>query len=226
MALPEMGGASRAPHAAGHPVEIHKIRCVILALFHHPIYHKGRRVHSLWHLFILIKEAVTPPEAPLMFRSLICFIVTLSLFLLLFGHSRAQNQTATFSPVSAWDRDYNIKVKPYAMGSAPVPGLQSFAAGQYGDQWVVLAGKTGGMHSFESRNTSAWVIDPVTKQAWGRNFDDPTSGLSQQAVYSLSSSNPQSYQRDNTLFITGGYVYEAAIDNFTTYNRSFCDRST
>jgi hypothetical protein len=153
-----------------------------------------------------------------MFRSLICFIVTLALFLLLCGQSRAQNQTATFSPVSAWDRDYNIKVKPYAMGTAPVPGLQSFAAGQYGDQWVVLAGKTGGMHSFESRNTSAWVIDPVTKQAWGRNLDDPTSGLSQQAIYSLSSSNPQSYQRDNTLFITGGYVYEAAIDNFTTYN--------
>ena len=74
------------------------------------------------------------------------------------------------------------------------------------------------MHSFESGNTSAWVIDPVTRQAWGRDLNDPTSGLSQNAIYSLSASNPQSYQRDNTLFITGGYVYETDPDNFTTYN--------
>lgn len=130
----------------------------------------------------------------------------------------AGNQTATFSPVSKWNRDYNIKVKPYSMGTAAVPGLHSFAAGQVGDEWVVLAGKTGGMHSFDSGNTSAWVIDPVTRQAWGRDLNDPTSGLSQHAIYSLSSSNSQSYQRDETLFITGGYVYEAHPDNFMTFN--------
>ena len=132
--------------------------------------------------------------------------------------AHAANQTSTFSSVAKWDRDYNIKVKPYSMGSAPVPGLQSFAAGQIGDEWVVLAGQTGGMHSFDSGNTSAWVINPAKRQVWGRDLDDPTSGLSQHAIHSLAASNPQSYQRDETLFITGGYVYETDTDNFTTYN--------
>ncbi len=129
-----------------------------------------------------------------------------------------QNQTDTFTPVTRWDRNYKIQLKKHTMAQAPVPGLQSFASGQVGDQWVVLAGKTGGMHSFTTGNTSAWVIDPVTKQAWGRELDDPSSGLSQHTINSLSSSNPQSYQRDNTLFISGGYVYETDVDNFTTYN--------
>lgn len=153
-----------------------------------------------------------------MLQPLVRLIVPLALILLLCGHSSGQNQTATFSPVTKWNRDYNIKVKPYSMGTASVPGLQSFAAGQFGDQWLLLAGKTGGMHSFESGNTSAWVIDPATKQAWGRELSDSQSGLNQHAIDSLSGSNTQSYQRDNTLFITGGYVYETNIDNFTTYN--------
>ena len=168
--------------------------------------------------FIVKPITANHQETPLVHRTLFQLSLAIACLCLLSAAALAIDQTATFSPVTKWDRDYNIKVKPYSMGTASVPGLQSFAAGQVGDQWVVLAGKTGGMHSFESGNSSAWVIDPVTKQAWGRNLDDPTSGLSQQAIYSLSSSNPQSYQRDETLFITGGYVYETSIDNFTTYN--------
>ncbi|MCP4774028.1 MAG: hypothetical protein GY880_07305, partial [Planctomycetaceae bacterium] len=99
-----------------------------------------------------------------------------------------------------------MKARP--MGSVLMPGLQSFASGQVGDQWVIVAGKTGGMHSFTTGNRSAWVIDPVSKQVWSRSLDDPLSGLSQHTVNGLSSSNPQAYQRGNTLFVTGGYVYE------------------
>ena len=129
----------------------------------------------------------------------------------------AENQTSTFTPVTRWDRDYNIQVTPYSMNDASVPGLQSFAAGAYGDDWVILAGKTGGQHSFTTGNRSAWVINPVTQQAWERALDDSMSGLSAHTVNSLSASNPQSYQKGNTLFITGGYVYETDADNFTTY---------
>ena len=134
------------------------------------------------------------------------------------GTAHAQNQTSTFSPVTRWDGNYRIEVKARPMGSVLMPGLQSFASGQVGDQWVIVAGKTGGMHSFTTGNRSAWVIDPVSKQVWSRSLDDPLSGLSQHTVNGLSSSNPQAYQRGNTLFVTGGYVYETTNDKFTTYN--------
>jgi len=153
-----------------------------------------------------------------MHRTLTVVLLTPTLLTLLISSGQAQNQTDTFSPVTRWDRDYKIQVKPYAMPKANTPGLQSFASGQVGNEWVILAGKTGGMHSFETGNRSAWVIDPVSKQVWHRDLEDPLSGLSQQAVNSLSGSNTQSYQRDNTLFVTGGYVYETDKDNFTTYN--------
>jgi len=153
-----------------------------------------------------------------MFPSLYRSTLVLALACLSAAPSQSQDQTDTFTPISRWDRDFNIEVKPYSMGAAAVPGLQSFAAGQHGDQWVILAGKTGGMHSFETGNRSAWVIDPTTKQVWGRSLTDPQSGLNQHAIDSLSGSNTQSYQRNDTLFITGGYVYESDINHFTTYN--------
>ena len=167
---------------------------------------------------LLPNQLGAPQKVSLVNQSLLRISLCLTCFLGWSIAARAIDQTTSFSPVTKWDRDYNIKVKPYSMGAAAVPGLQSFAAGHFGNEWVVLAGKTGGMHSFESGNTSAWVIDPVTRQVWGRDLGDPMSGLSQGAIYSLSSSNPQSYQRNETLFITGGYVYETSIDNFTTYN--------
>ena len=132
--------------------------------------------------------------------------------------SPGQNQTESFTPVTRWDKGFNINVKKHSMRGVSMPGLQSFAAGQVGDQWVVVAGKTGGMHSFTTGNRSAWVIDPVSKQVWSRDLDDPLSGLSEHTVNGLSSSNPQSYQRGDTLFVSGGYVYETTPDNFTTYN--------
>jgi len=130
---------------------------------------------------------------------------------------RAEDQTTTFSPVTRWNRDYSIQLTPYSMNDANVPGLQSFVAGAHQDEWVILAGKTGGQHDFETGNRTAWVVNPVTQQAWGRTLDDPMSGLSTHTVNSLSSTNAQSYQTGQTLFITGGYVYDSHADNFTTY---------
>ena len=150
-------------------------------------------------------------------RSYVHLLFVLQATFVMSSALHAENQTSTFTPVTRWDRDYNIQVTPYSMNDASVPGLQSFAAGAYGDDWVILAGKTGGQHSFTTGNRSAWVINPVTQQAWERALDDSMSGLSAHTVNSLSASNPQSYQKGNTLFITGGYVYETDADNFTTY---------
>ncbi len=140
----------------------------------------------------------------------------------------SKDQTPTFSQVKNWSGDYDLTFSEYEMGTASVPTLQSFASGIYNDQWVLIAGRTNGLHGFSDdglvnfppryQNTDVWVIDPISKETWSRSLNDTSSGLSSSEIDSLSSTNTESYQDGNTLFIVGGYVYSRAINNFTTYN--------
>jgi hypothetical protein len=140
----------------------------------------------------------------------------------------SKDQTPTFSQVKNWSGDYDLTFSEYDMGTASVPTLQSFASGIYNDQWVLIAGRTNGLHGFSEdglanfppryQNTDVWVIDPISKETWSRSLNDTSSGLSSSEIDSLSSTNTESYQDGNTLFIVGGYVYSRAINNFTTYN--------
>ena len=136
------------------------------------------------------------------------------------------DQTPTFSQVTNWSGAYDLTFAEYDMGTASVPTLQSFASGIYDDQWVLIAGRTNGLHGFSDdglanfppkyQNTDVWVIDPVSKETWSRSLKDASSGLSSSEIDSLSSTNTESYQDGNTLFVVGGYVY--TNKNFTTYN--------
>ena len=93
---------------------------------------------------------------------------------------------------------------------------------------MLIAGRTNGLHGFSDdglanfppryQNTDVWVIDPASKETWSRSLNDTSSGLTSNEIDSLSSTNTESYQDGNTLFIVGGYVYSRAINNFTTYN--------
>ena len=140
----------------------------------------------------------------------------------------SKDQTPTFSQVTNWSGDYDLTFAEYDMGTASVPTLQSFASGMYNGQWVLIAGRTNGLHGFSDdglanfppryQNTDVWVIDPVSKETWSRSLDDTSSGLTSSEIDSLSSTNTESYQDGNTLYVVGGYVYSRAINNFTTYN--------
>ena len=136
------------------------------------------------------------------------------------------DQTVTFSPVTPWDGAYTLSLAEYDMEAAEVPTLQSFAHGVLDDQWVLLAGRTNGLHGFgpsgtvnfppKYQNTDVWVIDPITKETWSRSLADSSSGLSQDVIDSLSATNTQVFQEGDTLFVVGGYVYTNG--EFTTYN--------
>ncbi len=142
---------------------------------------------------------------------------------------RAANQTPDVSPIvvnGTLPFDINLAVQD--MGSASVPALQSYALGQVGDDWVLVAGRTNGLHGFTnngtlnfppaSQNTEVWVIDPVTKQTWSRSLSDPSANLTASEVTALSATATEYYQNNSTLYVAGGYVYDASVDNFTTYN--------
>src|SRR5690606_13125810 len=85
----------------------------------------------------------------------------------------ADNQTPTVSPVSL-DTDQ----LPYAVSlrrvktATTLPTLQSFAAATHDGLWVLIGGRTNGLHNFSNdplknfppsdQNKRIWVIDPVT----------------------------------------------------------------
>jgi len=136
----------------------------------------------------------------------------------------ADNQTSTLSPVQTSGLPYTISLQVADMGAATLPTLQSYAFGSYQDQWIFMAGRTNGLHNFTSdglvnfppasQNRDIWIIDPVTRQTWTRALSD--SDLSTTAQNALSATATQYVQRDNTLYVAGGYLY--ANNNFTTYD--------
>jgi hypothetical protein len=113
-------------------------------------------------------------------------------------------------------------------GRAQVPTLQSYALGVYNGLWVMVAGRTNGLHDFSSdgflnfppayQNTFIWVVDPVERQTWSRSLEDPSAGLSTREVDSLSATNTESVQIGDRLYVAGGYVYDRTVDNFTTFD--------
>jgi hypothetical protein len=161
-----------------------------------------------------------------------CFchsLIRAILTLLVCATARAQDQTPTVSPIVVnGDLPFQISLSVQDMGSADVPTLQSYALGQVGDDWVVVDGRTNGLHSFTNngtinfppadQNTEVWVINPVTGQTWSRSLTDPSAGLSTPQFNALSATAPEFYQDNSTLYVAGGYLYDSSVDNFTTYD--------
>ena len=128
---------------------------------------------------------------------------------------QAANQTATVTPVQNGGLGFNVALTEYDMGQASVPTLHSFAAGEVGGKWVIIGGRTNGLHGFEnigvlnfpeaSANREVWVIDPVSKQTWNRSIEGVGGGFTSSEVASLSTTNNQFEQVGDTLYMTGGY---------------------
>ncbi len=135
---------------------------------------------------------------------------------LFFGSvTHAANQTPTVTPVINGGLGFDIQLQAYDMGQTPVPTLHSFAAGEVDGKWVIIGGRTNGMHGFEnigvlnfpeaSANREVWVIDPVSKQTWSRSIEGAGGGFTTVEVASLSTTNNQFEQVGDTLYMTGGY---------------------
>jgi hypothetical protein len=141
--------------------------------------------------------------------------------------ARADNQTPTVSPVltDTSSLPYTVQLRERNM-PLTLPTLQSFAAGQYGGLWVLIGGRTNGLHSFTNnplvnfpprkQNNRIWVIDPASGQRWSRRLDD--SSLTADQVDMLSSTATQGLQIGNTLYVVGGYGYSRSAGDFMTYS--------
>jgi len=123
----------------------------------------------------------------------------------------AQNQTETLSPV------LSEASLPFTLEIAQAPfqlpkGLQSYASGVYKGKWILIAGRTNGLHDFANvgnnfppqfQNTTIYVIDPVLGASMSRTLVN--AGLSQAEIDTLSVTSPEFCQKGHTLYIVGGY---------------------
>lgn len=144
--------------------------------------------------------------------------------LLLAAKLIADNQTPDVSPILV------NKSLPFTIGlklvDFTVPGgIQSAAFGRCGNKFLVITGRTNGLHGFDigndnfppsQQNTNVFVININKKTVKFRSLLDPSSGLTQQQIDTLSVTSPQYYQCGNTLYITGGYGVDTSTGNFST----------
>jgi hypothetical protein len=132
------------------------------------------------------------------------------------------NQTDTFTPIQLnGGLPYRISLLPYDFGAAELPTLHSFAAGHHDGKWVLVAGRSNGLHGFETagpngfepefQNREVWVIDPVNKQSWHRSLEGAAGGLTTAELNSLTPTNNQYYQRGQRLYMTGGYGVQTIL---------------
>lgn len=126
----------------------------------------------------------------------------------------ANNQTDTYSPIlPSTSLPFRLEIVP--VHRPGLPTLHSFTAAEHDGKWLLIAGRTNGLHGFSNigienfptqyQNEDAWVVDPVTGQTWQRHLGELGAGLSTDVIASLSVTNSEFAQIGNDLYIVGGY---------------------
>ena len=102
-------------------------------------------------------------------------------------------------------------------------GLQSYSFGQANGKWLIIGGRLDGLHQRQpwatfdlaGHNNQLIVVDPTTKQKWSMPISELDNALQEQ----LSSTNIQFFQRENNLFLIGGYGFsKLKVDHITFPN--------
>jgi len=136
----------------------------------------------------------------------------------------SNNQTATTSNILPNTKlAFNINIQ---QSNLLLPmGIQSFCYGIHGQKWLLLTGRTSGLHGFSStqpnfpadeENVTLTVINNKKKYVKTRSLIDPKSGLTQSQIDSLSVTNAQFYQEKNKLYIAGGYGIDTNSGTYGT----------
>jgi len=115
-----------------------------------------------------------------------------------------------------------FEVELEALNIENAPGIHSYAYGIDSlGRWLVLGGRIDGLHQIQPfaaflpshNNTHAFVIDPYKEKVWSTSLKDlPTSIFEQ-----IQSTNQEFIQRNNQLYIIGGYGYSPTAEDHITY---------
>ena len=122
---------------------------------------------------------------------------------------------------SGFSQAFPFDVKVEAISIPNLQGLQSYCYGQHNGKWLIMGGRTDGLHlrqpnsSFDlaGHNTQIFVVDPVSKQQWSVGLASLSVNLQEQ----LRSTNAEFIQDGDYLYIIGGYGYSAAVADHKTF---------
>lgn len=120
---------------------------------------------------------------------------------------------------------YTITLNPVSFTG--IPALHSFARaiGPNG-QWLIVTGRTNGLHTFptsnngappanafppQQANTKLWVIDVAAQKAYSAPVPAPPLGDS------LTVNNAEFFQDGDTLYVFGGYGKQSSNGQMTTF---------
>lgn len=114
---------------------------------------------------------------------------------------------------------YTIEFKPVSVTG--LPGLHSYAYGQSNGKWLIIGGRTDGLHprqpfnSFpqSQNNTNIYVVDVQAGQSWSA----PVSSLPTSIAEQMQATNMNFNQVDDTLYIMGGYAYSTTAGDHITF---------
>lgn len=125
------------------------------------------------------------------------------------------------SPVYPEDSlPYSIQITQASFGLPS--GLQSFAFGIYKHYWVMVAGRTNGLHTFDQvenfpprfQNTRVFVIDSRTGRSYSRSLFE--AGITQEMIDQLSVTASEHFYKGKKLYIVGGYGINTATGQMET----------
>lgn len=133
------------------------------------------------------------------------------------GNTNSNQNTAITAGPNAFP--YSVRLEEISIPD--FEGLHSYAYGQYDGKWLLVGGRTDGLHArqpFASfplayNNRNLIVIDPETKEYWSA----PLTSLSTELREHLQSSNMNFFQSGDLLYIIGGYAYSETASNFITF---------
>lgn len=140
---------------------------------------------------------------------------TLSVLLFIFSFIQVYAQSTV---------PFVLEVQEFPRQNSPV--LQSHVIGKYNNYLLMIGGRTNGMHSFPlpplggfptvDANAKFYVYDPTTDSVWSRSI---FADLTPSAASQFRSTNMESHQEGNTLYIAGGYGKDSSgvLDTFITF---------
>ena len=114
---------------------------------------------------------------------------------------------------------YTIQLKPKTFSG--LPGLQAYAWGKLDGKWIIIGGRTDGLHrrqpfaSFDQagNNTNIYLVNSKNETVISSSVNGLNAALKEQ----LQSTNMQFYQSGNYLILIGGYGYSTTAANHITF---------
>lgn len=102
-----------------------------------------------------------------------------------------------------------------------VPALQAYAYAQQGDYWLLMTGRTSGLHAFQppfafpvsGANDKIYIMDVADDSLWTIPLTSLPISLQEQ----LSATNVQFYQDSDRLYLCGGYGYSPTANDYITF---------